>query len=64
MLTEKQSIIIKYLKYSGLWVGLVFNPCHWQFGFKDSHNAWENLFDNCLHLGPIWIRVIIDDGRW
>jgi hypothetical protein len=57
--------ILKYLRFSGIWFGFVVNPCHWQFGWKRGFNVWEDyLFDNSIHLGPIWIRVIIDDGKW
>lgn len=58
--------ILNYLKYSGIWIGVVINPYHWRFGLKQgSGSAWEEyLFDNALHLGPVWIRVIIDDGSW
>lgn len=59
--------ILKYLKYSGIWFGVVVNPYHWRFGFsKDTFgvNYGDYIFENCLHVGPVWIRVIIDDGRW
>jgi hypothetical protein len=57
----------KYIKYSGVWIGIVVNPFHWQFGWKKNYGLFEindNLFDNSLHFGFIWIRIIIDDGRW
>jgi len=54
---------MNWIRYSGIWIGIVVNPFHWRFGFvKDSLDV--NVFENCLHLGPVWIRVIIDDGRW
>ena len=59
--------ILNYFKYSGVWVGFVLNPFHWQFGHKTNLNefpACDYLFENCVHFGPIWIRVIIDDGSW
>jgi hypothetical protein len=57
--------LLDYLKYSGIWIGLVINPYHWRFGFVQSDTVWDDhVFENCLHVGPIWIRVIIDDGRW
>jgi hypothetical protein len=59
------SLMINWIKYSGLWVGLVANPFHWRFGFVSGSDVWNDpVFENCLHLGPVWIRVIIDDGRW
>lgn len=58
--------ILSYLKYSGIWVGLVVNPFHWQLGWKKNVGMWPDdyMFDNSMHFGPIWLRVIIDDGRW
>lgn len=55
-----------YLKYSGLWAGLVFNPYHWEFrvttsGPTELDPAMHTLF---ISLGPIWIRGTIDDGSW
>jgi hypothetical protein len=41
-----------YLKYSGIWIGIVVNPYHWSFGVKKYDT-------DCLHLGPLWIRVYI-----
>jgi hypothetical protein len=59
------SQILNYCKYSGIWIGLVINPFHWRFGFVKGSDIWNNpVFENCLHLGPIWLRVIVDDGRW
>ena len=56
---------MNWLKYSGIWVGFVLNPFHWRFGFVSDSDAWNDyVFENCLHFGPVWIRVIIDDGRW
>jgi hypothetical protein len=59
------STILNYLRYSGIWAGIVVNPFHWQFGWKRNIDVYDNhLFDNSIHMGPIWVRVIIDDGRW
>jgi len=57
--------LISYLRCSGIWVGLVINPYHWQFGWKRSVDELNsNLFENAVHFGPLWIRVVVDDGRW
>lgn len=58
--------LIDWIKYSGVWVGIVFNPFHWRLGWIRESKEWpnDNVFENCLYLGPIWIRVILDDGRW
>lgn len=56
---------MNWLKYSDLCIGIVFNPFRWQFGFVNNDDVWTNyVFKKCLHLGPVWIRIIIDDGRW
>jgi hypothetical protein len=58
--------IFSYLRYSGIWIGFVLNPLHWQIAWARGSKEWPNdyLFENCLYIGPIYIRVIIDDGRW
>jgi hypothetical protein len=53
---------MKWLRYSGIWLGLVVNPFHWRL--KWDRYSTDNVFENCLYLGPIWLRIIIDDGRW
>jgi hypothetical protein len=56
---------MNWIKYSGIWIGIVLNPFHWRLGFVSGADVWNDpVFENCLHLGPVWIRVIIDDGRW
>ena len=58
--------LFNWIRYSGVWVGFVLNPFHWSFKWERESKEWpnDNVFENCLHLGPIWVRVIIDDGRW
>lgn len=55
-----------YLKYSGLWAGLVLNPYHWNFKLEvDPPQLIDSyLFHFELYLGLIWIRIVIDDGNW
>jgi hypothetical protein len=55
-----------YLKYSGLWAGLVLNPYHWNFKLEvDPPQLIDTyLFHFELYLGLIWIRIVIDDGNW
>ena len=55
---------LNYLKYSGVWIGIVLNPYHWRFGFLKESLYDDYVFENCFSFGPVWIRVIIDDGRW
>lgn len=51
---------MKWLQYSGVWCGLVFNPLHWRFKWERDNAP---VFENALHLGPFWIRVIIDNAE-
>jgi len=55
-----------YLKYSGVWMGIVINPYHWNFhfDFKSDHIIDNYIFFSQLYIGPFWIRIIIDDGKW
>ena len=53
----------KYLRHSGVWMGLTINPYHWQFNANYSGptemDPAMQLIE--LRLGPIWIRGVIDD---
>jgi hypothetical protein len=54
-----------YLKYSGLWMGFVLNPYHWNFKIEQTDHLFDDyLFYLSVYCGPIWIRIIIDDGSW
>jgi len=54
---------MNWLKHSGIWAGVVVNPLHWRFGFlKEPIDT--RVFENCFSFGPIWIRIIIDNGKW
>lgn len=54
-----------YLRYSGVWIGFILNPFHWRIAWAKGNGEWpEYLFENCLYIGPVYIRVIIDDGSW
>ena len=52
---------MSWLKYSGIWAGLVVNPYHWRLKWESSD---ARVFENCIYVGPVWIRVIIDNGKW
>lgn len=52
---------MNWLKYSGIWVGFVLNPYHWKFSWDKTDAP---CFDNCVYVGPVWIRVIVDNGQW
>ena len=59
---------LNWVKYSGIWVGFVLNPYHWEPDLvikrddMDSGEQWGLFFE--LNLGIVWIRIVIDDGRW
>ena len=56
-----------YLKYSGLWAGFVLNPYHWEFKIKTGSDGIledDVIFGLSLHFGPVWLRVVVDDGAW
>lgn len=56
-----------YLKYSGLWTGLVLNPYHWQLKIKTGSESIlddDVIFGLSIYFGPVWIRMVIDDGSW
>lgn len=48
--------MFNYLKYSGIWLGVVVNPYHWRFGIRDYDPG-------AIFFGPFWIRVVIDNGK-
>jgi hypothetical protein len=56
---------MKFLKYSGIWFGLVINPYHWRFAINQPEDALLQPLDGIeIFCGPVWMRVIIDDGSW
>jgi hypothetical protein len=55
------------IKYSGLWFGLVINPHHWQFKIKTGSDGIledDVIFGLSIYLGPVWGRLVVDDGSW
>lgn len=55
-----------YIRYSGVWVGAVINPFHWEFKFEFMHPdelnpAMRGIF---VSLGPVWLRGVLDNGSW
>ena len=65
---DKIKQINAYFRYSGIWIGLVFNPVHWLFSLDtsigESEDKVEHIFKFNLTFGFIWIRIIIDNGEW
>jgi hypothetical protein len=48
-------------------MGIVLNPYHWQFKIKTgSESILEDdvIFGLSIHGGPVWFRLVIDDGAW
>ena len=58
--------LLNYLKFSGVWIGFVVNPYHWEF--KAEYSSPTDLdpaqHKAALHIGPFWIRGVIDDGTY
>jgi hypothetical protein len=59
-------ILSKYIRYSGIWFGLVINPFHWTFVSEFLHpdELNPNMVGIYISIGPVWVRVVIDDGSW
>lgn len=58
---------LNWFKYSGVWAGIVANPYHWEPDIKfhtETENEVWGLFYLEVNLGIVWIRIVIDDGRW
>ena len=57
---------INYLKHSGIWIGFVFNPLHWQIKIEtfspDDMNP--KLYGFTMHIAACWIKIIVDDGSY
>lgn len=58
--------LINYLKYSGVWMGIILNPFHWSFQLQllkptDMDPQQHGLYAN---FGPFWIRMVIDNGTY
>jgi len=62
----KLKILSNYILYSGIWTGFVFNPFHWDVRFEQLHpdDLNPNMRGVYVSLGPVWLRVVIDDGTW
>jgi hypothetical protein len=58
--------MIKWLKYSGVWVTLVLNPYHWQiaFNYEGPNDMDPARHHAILSLGPVNMRIVIDDGSY
>jgi hypothetical protein len=57
--------MMKWLRYSGVWITLIVNPFHWDFRgeiIKDEDLGRIDTLE--LQFLCINIRVILDDGKW
>jgi hypothetical protein len=57
---------MKWLKYSGVWFTLALNPYHWRINFEvhgpdDMDPAMHVI---CATVGPLTVRIVIDDGSY
>jgi len=59
---------IEYLRYSGVWIGIVLNPFHWQLKIETKDSLFNDMNPNgkllYISLGPLWIRIVIDDATY
>jgi hypothetical protein len=59
---------IEYLRYSGVWIGIVLNPFHWQPKIETKDPLFNDMNPNgkllYISLGPLWIRIVIDDATY
>ena len=55
-----------WLRYSGIWLTLVFNPFHWRIGLiKDMHWAPSpNRTEVAFQFLFLTLRIVIDNGDW
>jgi len=59
---------IEYLRYSGVWIGIVLNPFHWQPKIETRDPLFSDMNPNgkllYISLGPLWIRIVINDATY
>jgi hypothetical protein len=58
---------LRYLRYSGLVVSIMFNPFHWAFLPRiqwGSLEVWDTANSFNVSFLFLTIRVWIDDGKW
>lgn len=55
-----------WLRYSGIWLTLVFNPFHWRIGLiKDTHWApAPNRTEVAFQFLFLTLRIVLDNGDW
>ena len=57
---------MKWLRYSGMSLGMTLNPLHWVFKGRliRPNDMDPSQYGFYFSLGPVWIRVWIDNGDW
>jgi len=57
---------LNYVKFSGIWIGFVLNPYHWEFRVEKTGptDTDPNAYMVAVYFGPFWVRAILDDGSW
>jgi hypothetical protein len=57
---------MKWLKYSGIFITIVVNPCHWRLGYASGRDdiMGPNSWFLKISLLAVGINVVIDDGSW
>ena len=58
--------LIKYVQYSGIWIGFVLNPFHWRLGYASGRDEimGPNSYFVKITLLCVGLNVVIDDGSW
>ena len=51
--------LLNYVKFSGIWIGFVLNPYHWEFKFLNTNDMGKTI---ALYVGPVWFRLAISNG--
>jgi len=66
---QQMSRLIKWLRYSGINVTLLVNPCHWYWvpkAYKDNNQDWPDGWLHSWHASWLFVRITIwiDNGEW
>jgi hypothetical protein len=57
---------MKWLRYSGISLGITVNPFHWTFAARviEPTDMDPCLYGFYVSAGFIWLRFWIDNGEW
>jgi hypothetical protein len=57
---------MNWLKYSGIWFSFALNPFHWRLdsGFDGPTDMDPAQYHAFIIVGPLTIRIVIDDGSY